>query len=182
MSGGGLLRRVRHAAGLSQQELACRAGTSRTAVSAYEHGHKSPSLDTVERLLSSSGYELDARPLTTFTTVAGARGRALQVPDRLPQLAPERALATVTLPLALNWSQPGRVFRLVDRGDRARAYEVVLREGSREDVLAYIDGVLLVDLWPELVLPRDVRAAWSPLITAVLGSAAAHDLGTAVTA
>ena len=173
MSGGDLLRRVRRAAGLSQQELASRAGTSRTAVSAYEHGHKSPSLDTVERLLSSSGYELDVRATTTFTSVAGARGRALLVPDRLPQLAPERALATVTLPLALNWSQPGRVFRLAVRAERARVYEVVLREGSSEDVLRYIDGALLVDLWPELVLPRDVRAAWSPLIAAVLGSAVA---------
>jgi hypothetical protein len=43
-------------------------------------------------------------------------------------------------------------------------YELVLREGAPEDVLRYLDGALLVDLWNELVLPRDVRAAWSPVI------------------
>jgi hypothetical protein len=93
----------------------------------------------------------------------------LQVPTRLPRLPMEESLASVELPLTLNWSQPGRVFRLSDRGDRARGYELVLREGSDADVLAYIDGALLVDLWDELVLPRAVRAAWSPLIDRARG-------------
>ncbi len=79
----------------------------------------------------------------------------------------EQALAAVELSLTLNWSQPGRVFRLSDRSDRARVYELVLREGSEADVLAYVDGALLVDLWDELVLPRVVRAAWSPVIERV---------------
>jgi hypothetical protein len=35
-------------------------------------------------------------------------------------------------------------------------------------VCIYVDGALLVDLWPELVLPRDLRAAWSPLINQAL--------------
>ncbi|MDT5182078.1 MAG: ATP-binding cassette, subfamily bacterial [Mycobacterium sp.] len=69
--------------------------------------------------------------------------------------------ATVELPLNLNWSQPGREFRLSDRGDRARVYELVLCEGGDADVLRYIDGALLVDLWEELVLPRAVRAGRS---------------------
>jgi transcriptional regulator with XRE-family HTH domain len=177
MAGTTVLRRVRQAAGLSQDELARRAGTSRTAVSAYEHGRKSPSLDTVERLLTAAAYELDARPRVEFVAVAGARGRTMPVPNHLPQLSPERALARVELPLRLNWSQPGRVFRLSDRGDRARVYEAVLRDGSPQDVLGYIDGALLVDLWSELVLPHDVRGAWSPLIDSVL--AATSDVGAA---
>src|SRR5664279_2966638 len=101
MGGAGLLQRVRRLAGLSQDELARRAGTSRTAVSAYEHGHKSPSLATFERLLDGAGYELDARPRINFVRVAGNRGRSMVVPGRLPQLAPERAFAVVELPLAL---------------------------------------------------------------------------------
>jgi transcriptional regulator with XRE-family HTH domain len=144
--------------------LARRAHTSRTTVSAYEHGRKSPSLDTAERLLEASGYELDARPRITFDTAAGTRGRVVLVPSRLPQLPLERAFAAVELPLTLNWSQPGRVFQLTDRADRARVYEIVLREGGPDDVLRYLDGALLVDLWQDLVLPREVRAAWSPLI------------------
>ncbi|HEY3715295.1 MAG TPA: hypothetical protein VGL39_12265 [Jatrophihabitantaceae bacterium] len=53
---------------------------------------------------------------------------------------------------------------MAERTDRARVYESVLREGTTDDVLTYVDGTLLVDLWPELVLPRDLRAAWSPLV------------------
>lgn len=163
MSGAELLMSVRRAAGLSQQDLADRACTSRTAVSAYEHGHKSPSLATAERLITSCDYELDAQPRVSFKHVT-VRGRTVAVPDRLPRLPIDRALAAVRLPLTLNWSQPERLFRLADRADRARVYEIVLREGGADDVMRYVDGALLVDLWPELVLPRQVRAAWSPLI------------------
>ena len=170
MRGAELLSWVRRAAGLSQDDLAARAGTSRTAVSAYEHGRKSPTLDTVDRLLGAAGYELDARPRIEFTSVAAARGLVVRVPSRLPRLPVDRALAAVLLPLRLNWSQPGRVFRLSDRGDRARVYDLVLREGADADVLAYVDGALLVDLWDELVLPRAVRAAWSPLIDQARGA------------
>jgi hypothetical protein len=92
------------------------------------------------------------------------------VPTGLPRLPTPQALAAVESPLTLNWSQPGRIFRLVDRGDRARVYEFVLREGAAADVIRYVDGVLLVDLWDELVLPRAVRAAWSPLIEQVVGA------------
>jgi hypothetical protein len=45
-------------------------------------------------------------------------------------------------------------------------YEVVLQEGRRADILAYVDGALLVDLWDDLVLPRVVRSAWTPAIRA----------------
>jgi transcriptional regulator with XRE-family HTH domain len=169
MAGADLLERIRRAAGLSQDELARRAGTSRTAVSAYEHGRKSPSLDTVDRLVTSAGYELDARPHITFVKVPDSRGWDVVVPSQLPQLPPRQALATVELPLTLNWSRPGRVYRLSERGDRARVYEIVLREGNEDDVLRYIDGNLLVDIWDELVLPRIIRAAWSPLIEESLG-------------
>ena len=165
MADDGLLARVRRAAGLSQAELARRAGTSRPTVSAYEHGRKSPSLDTLMRLLAAAGYELDVRPRIGFATVTGPRGRTVMVPDRLPRLPVEQALAAVRLPLRINWSQPGRILRLADRGDRARVYETVLREGQPVDVLNYVDGALLVDLWDEFVLPHWIRAAWAPLIT-----------------
>jgi transcriptional regulator with XRE-family HTH domain len=115
VAGAEVLARVRRAAGLSQDELARRAGTSRTTVSTYEHGRKSPALDTVDRLMSAAGYELDARPLIEFVGVAGARGQVAFVPTGLPRLPAAQALATVELPLTFNWSQPGRIFRLVDR-------------------------------------------------------------------
>jgi hypothetical protein len=70
----------------------------------------------------------------------------------------------VQLPLHLHWSTPPRSFDLRDRTDRARVYEIVLREGGPTDILTYIDGVLLAELWPELVLPHEVRAAWATLM------------------
>ncbi|HEV7652507.1 MAG TPA: transcriptional regulator [Actinophytocola sp.] len=139
-------------------------------MSAYENGRKKPTLDTAERLLGGSGFDLDLRPRITFRSVTGARGRVYQVPDQLPSLPPHVALATVELALSLNWSQPGRRYRLRDRSERARVYETVLREGGPSDVLTYIDGVLLVDLWDELVLPRDLRVAWDPLISKLVAA------------
>jgi hypothetical protein len=63
-----------------------------------------------------------------------------------------------------HWSAPGRAFDLRSRADRARVYEIVLQEGRPADILAYVDGALLVDLWDDLVLPRAVRSAWAPLV------------------
>lgn len=164
-----LLARVRHGAGLSQKELASRARTSRTTLSAYEHGRKSPTMATVERLLESAGFELTAEPHITFFEVGMRRGRPIFVADRLWRLPITEAFAEVTLPLGLNWSRPGLAFALRDRRQRARCYEIVLREGISVDILRWIDGALLVDLWPDLVLPREVRDAWQALIDEVAG-------------
>lgn len=169
---GRMLAEARRAAGLSQDELAQRAGTSRPTLSSYEHGHRSPTLTTVTRILAAAGFELTATPAITFTEQPTARGRPVFVPSHLPRLTPHRALATVRLPLHLNWSNPAATFDLRDRRQRARVYEIVLREGTAADVLAYIDGVLLVDLWVDLVLPRDVRTAWAPLVEQVATAAA----------
>jgi transcriptional regulator with XRE-family HTH domain len=163
-----LIEQVRQGAGLSQGEFAARAGTSRTAVNAYEHGRKSPTMATVERLLDGVGFELRAEPQVAFVEVARRRGRPIFVADRLWRLPVERAFDTVELPLALNWSRPGTTFRLSDRNSRARCYEIVLQEGMSHDLLRLVDGALLADLWNELVLPRDVRAAWQPVIDAAL--------------
>jgi len=72
------------------------------------------------------------------------------------------------LPLGLNWSAPGAVFDFADRRRRARCYEIVLREGSPTDLLRLVDGARLVDAWADLVLPRELRTAWLPVIDAVL--------------
>lgn len=164
MSTADMLLRARRAAGLNQDELARRAGTSRPTLSAYEHGRKSPTLETAARLLGEAGFELDIRPRVSFVEQVTARGRVIVVPTPLPRLPIQEALASVRLPLHLNWSDPGRQFDLRDRSQRGRVYEIVLREGGAEDILTYVDGALLVDLWPELVLPREVRAAWAGVV------------------
>ena len=172
MEPGGLLERARASAGLTQDQLARRAGTSRTTLSAYENGRKSPTMATFARLLSEAGCELAAQPQVTFARQPTARGRWVWVPDHLPRLDMVHAFARVRLPLHLNWSALGRVFDLGSRADRARVYEIVLQEGRPADILAYVDGALLVDLWDDLVLPRAIRSAWAPVIHASRGMAA----------
>jgi transcriptional regulator with XRE-family HTH domain len=61
----GELRTARDRAGLTQAELAARAGTSQATLSAYEHGRKQPSVRTLDRLLAATGARLavqSARP------------------------------------------------------------------------------------------------------------------------
>ena len=53
-----LLCRARHDSGLTQGELAARAGTSQPAVNRYERGAALPSLPTLERLVRAAGYSL----------------------------------------------------------------------------------------------------------------------------
>jgi len=167
MEGAQLVRQIREAAGLTQDELATRAGTSRSTISAYENGRKSPTVDTVQRLAGVAGVVVRVDAAVTFRSVPGRNGRPVVVAQVLPRLDLDRALATVVLPVHLNWSDPGRVFRLIDRRERLRAYEIVLREGAEEDVLRYVDGALLVDAWDDLVLPREVRSAWAPVVDGV---------------
>jgi transcriptional regulator with XRE-family HTH domain len=56
------LQRARTSSGLSQRELAERAGTSQATVSAYESGRKHPSVATFSRLLSAAGWRLRTEP------------------------------------------------------------------------------------------------------------------------
>jgi transcriptional regulator with XRE-family HTH domain len=52
------LRDARRRAGLSQQRLADRAGTSQATISAYESGRKQPTVATMSRLLAATGTRL----------------------------------------------------------------------------------------------------------------------------
>ena len=52
------MRYARLKAGLSQSELAKRAGVARSMVSAYEHDRRQATLPTLMRLLKAAGFEL----------------------------------------------------------------------------------------------------------------------------
>lgn len=170
MAEGTIIARARRGSGLSQRALARKSGTSQPTLSDYERGGKSPTLAVVERIVQTSGYDLDLTPRVRFSQHTGSRGEPYAVPDRLWRLDVADALATVVLPDHLDWSGAPRAYHLVDRRDRARVYEIVLREGTDADLLTYVDGVLLVEIWDDLILPRPLRAAWEPLIVRYLGS------------
>jgi predicted nucleotidyltransferase/DNA-binding XRE family transcriptional regulator len=55
---GSLLRQARHGAGISQAELASRAGVAQSVISAYEAGRRQPSLPTLARLIDAAGSDL----------------------------------------------------------------------------------------------------------------------------
>jgi hypothetical protein len=81
---------------------------------------------------------------------------------------------TVNLPLWLFWSCPGHTFDLGDRDMRQWLYQTVLREAGRpEDLTTYLDGDMLVALWPDLYLPKGVRQAWEDRHPALRAVAAA---------
>jgi transcriptional regulator with XRE-family HTH domain len=93
MTPGVLIRAVRRRHGLSQAELARRAGTSQPVVSAYEHGRRDPTYATLRRLIEASGerFEISARsappglPPATSDDEHGKRLLdALSVADAVP--------------------------------------------------------------------------------------------------
>lgn len=56
-----LLRTARTRSGLTLRELAARAGTSHSTLSAYESGRVTPSAATLERVLRAAGFDVDVR-------------------------------------------------------------------------------------------------------------------------
>ncbi len=121
-------------------------------------------LTTLERLVGVAGFELVLQPGPTFAVAGEHRGAPVLVPDRLPALAPAEALARIVLPLHLEWSNEDRRRDLAVRADRIRVYELVLGEGTHDDVLRYVDPTLLLDVFDELNLPEAIRAAWQPAV------------------
>jgi transcriptional regulator with XRE-family HTH domain len=53
-----IIRAVRRRQGLTQAELARRAGTSQPVISAYEHGRRDPSYQTLRKLVEAGGERL----------------------------------------------------------------------------------------------------------------------------
>jgi hypothetical protein len=57
-TGAALLQLARLKAGLTQRELAERAGVPTTMISAYERGKRQPTVETLLRLLRAAGFDL----------------------------------------------------------------------------------------------------------------------------
>ncbi len=58
-----LLRYARRHAGLSQRALAERSGIPQPAIARIERGIVSPRLDTLDRLLTATGFSLELAPV-----------------------------------------------------------------------------------------------------------------------
>src|ERR1043166_5608216 len=72
-----LIGRVRRTSGLSQAELARRAGMHRSVLSAYEHGRRQPSVAAMARIAHAGGLELEIAAPSDELALKRA-GRVLQ--------------------------------------------------------------------------------------------------------
>ena len=156
------LLEVRTAAELTQAELSARSGIARPNIAAFEAGRRDPRWDTAIRTLEASGATVEVTEPIRWLWTTGRRPYA--VPSRLWRLSLRQAFHVLTPGLHLWWSGPVLQLDLANRSDRVRAYELVLREGSPDDIRSTVDGALLIDAWPELVVPADLRRAWQPVI------------------
>ena len=121
-----LLKEARRQAGLTQAQVARRAGTSQPAVARYENGVSSPSVSTLERLLHACGRELVLMTTPARSTdLSGPLGRRLR-----------RLRAQVLRVARRHGARNVRVFGSVARGE--------------EDAESDID--LIVDLDPDRTL------------------------------
>ncbi|MGH2755143.1 MAG: helix-turn-helix transcriptional regulator [Actinomycetota bacterium] len=89
---GNLIKVARHDSGLSQRKLARRAGTSQATISAYESGSKSPTLDTLARIVRAAGQDLliQVVPYDPHDEVIAAYETSL--PDRVRRRHRDREL------------------------------------------------------------------------------------------
>ena len=80
VSAAALLRQARKGAGLSQQELAARAGVTQSVISAYESGHRQPAVPTLAALVDAAGYELvmGLRRPRRMSKLSGPLGRRVR--------------------------------------------------------------------------------------------------------
>jgi len=113
MDAASLLRTARHRRGLTQAQLAARAGTSQPVISAYEHGVRDPSTATLTRLVAATGDRLELRLAERTPDLAplgspGAHGNALVDVLLLADAIPRRR------------TRPGPAFPRIDSGRPSR--------------------------------------------------------------
>ncbi|WP_415853467.1 helix-turn-helix domain-containing protein [Sinomonas sp. G460-2] len=158
-----LLWRARRARGLTQAELAARSGTSQATLSAYERGLKSPSLKVASRILAAMDHELTLRTRVDWVEHHPKGIVKFWAPSMLWAVEPPTCLVTVHMPDQIRNTGMSH-WNLRDREERRGAYEQLIRRGLPQQMIRWIDGGLLIDLWDELDLPDPVREAWEPAI------------------
>jgi len=91
--------------------------------------------------------------------------RPFVVPGSLAELDGPTVSGRVHLPLHLDWSSR-REYDLDDAVDRARVYEIVLREGTLDDLKTFVDPMRLAEAFQHLFLPSAITEAWRALLDA----------------
>lgn len=89
MNGSQFVREARRRAGLSQAEVASRAGTTQSAIARLEAGRSAPSLERITELVRACGFDLEVRlvPLDDSDRSVAQGNLRLGVDARLRQHA-----------------------------------------------------------------------------------------------
>ncbi|WP_017936136.1 helix-turn-helix domain-containing protein [Nocardioides sp. Iso805N] len=154
-----LLEIARRHRGLTQAELAAKAGTSQAALSAYERGLKSPSLKVASRIVEAAGCNLNLCLHIDWVEHRVPGVDPFWVPNLLWNVDMPDCFATLDIPDLINDGSM-KQWDMRDREQRKGVYEQLVRCGLPQQMIRWVDGPLLVDLWDELDLPEPVRKAW----------------------
>lgn len=80
---GNLIKLTRLETGLSQRELARQAGTSQATIAAYEAGRKSPTMDTLLRIVRAAGRDLRIELVPADAHDEVVRAYEARLPDKV---------------------------------------------------------------------------------------------------
>jgi transcriptional regulator with XRE-family HTH domain len=100
-----LLAEARHRCGLTQRELATRAGVPQSTVAAIEAGRRNPTVDLLTRIAERGGLGLELRVTRDSGDSAAAAGRRV-------------AAALATADHALGWREDAALRAVLDLRDR----------------------------------------------------------------
>lgn len=163
-SAGDLLRDARRRVGMTQAEVGRRAGVTQSVVSAYESGHRQPSLPILLDLIAATGHALDAH---LVAVPAGRRPLSGPVGRRV-----RRHRQQIKDIVASYGASNVRVFGSVARGDERPDSDIDLLLDLREGTGLFTLGRLRrdledllaarVDVLPADGLKPDVRIAVEP--------------------
>lgn len=147
VTAGALLRQARSRAGLTQRELARRAGVAQSVVAAYESGTREPSLGTLAALVEATGISLsvDLGPAVPTAPPPGPIGRRLR-----------RRRASVLALAARHGVSDLRVFGSVARGEEGPRSDLDLLVHLPEDAGLFALGRFKEELEALLKVPVDV--------------------------
>ena len=121
-----MIREARQRSGLSQAELARRAGVAQPVISAYETGRREPGLPMLDKLVRASGHDLLVEVV--------ARPSGLELPDSPVGLRLRRQRRAILDAAGRRRVSNVRVFGSVARGDDDEDSDVDLLVDLAEDV------------------------------------------------
>lgn len=147
-----LIRDARTRAGLTQVQLAARAGVTQSVISTYENGRREPSLTALQRLVRAAGFETtidllpSCAPPPLHDRVAAARDDLIAAVRRnggtRPRLVPaerrphERSRQRDAVGLLVDLEPGAGIFtlmRIQDEAERLLDAEVEVLDGAGTD-------------------------------------------------